>query len=233
MNRKIECLVVDDEPLASALISSYVERTPFLHLAGITGSAEAALEALSSKNIDVIFLDIHMPGLSGMQFARIVPSSTKIVFTTAYSDHAVEGFRVNALDYLLKPISYDEFLHAARRAQDAITPQQQAQQAEKTHILVKSEYRLIRLELSDILYVEGLKDYVKIYLDGEPNPVLSLMSIKSLEDELPAHFMRVHRSFIVNLGKIKIIERNTILLGGRAIPVSESYRPQFFTKIQN
>lgn len=233
MNRKIECLVVDDEPLASALISSYVERTPFLHLAGVTGSAEAALEALSSKNIDVIFLDIHMPGLSGMQFARIVPSSTKIVFTTAYSDHAVEGFRVNALDYLLKPISYDEFLHAARRAQDAITPQQLAPQAEKTHILVKSEYRLIRLELSDILYVEGLKDYVKIYLDGEPNPVLSLMSIKSLEDELPAGFMRVHRSFIVNLGKIKIIERNTILLGGRAIPVSESYRPQFFTKIQN
>lgn len=233
MIRKIECLVVDDEPLAAALISSYVERTPFLHLAGVTNSAEGALEALSKAPIDLLFLDIRMPGLSGMQLARLVPPSARIVFTTAYSDHAVEGFRVNALDYLLKPVSYDEFLLAARRAQDTFATSTPLPRPEKSHILVKSEYRLIRLDLSDILYIEGLKDYVKIYLESEPNPILSLMSIKSLEEELPESFMRIHRSFIVNLKKIKIIERNSVLLGSRAIPVSESYRPQFFSKIQN
>lgn len=232
----IECLVVDDEPLAASLISSYVERTPFLHLVAQTHSAESALEILSGNNIDLVFLDIRMPGLSGMQLARLIPAQTRIVFTTAYSDHAVEGFRVNALDYLLKPVSYDEFLEAAKRAKDTLTPEITnipAPPAPKSHILVKSEYRLLRIELASILYIEGLKDYVKIYIADEQNPVLSLMSIKSLEEELPDSFMRVHRSFIVNIEKIKVIERNSIILGNRAIPVSESYRTQFLQKIQN
>lgn len=235
-NTTIECLVVDDEPLAASLISSYVERTPFLHLVAQTHSAESALEILSGNNIDLVFLDIRMPGLSGMQLARLIPAQTRIVFTTAYSDHAVEGFRVNALDYLLKPVSYDEFLEAAKRAKDTLTPEItniQAPHAPKSHILVKSEYRLLRIELTSILYIEGLKDYVKIYIADEQNPVLSLMSIKSLEEELPDSFMRVHRSFIVNIEKIKVIERNSIILGDRAIPVSESYRTQFLQKIQN
>lgn len=229
----LECLVVDDEPLAASLIGSYVERTPFLHLRGMSHSAEEAMEILSAANVDLLFLDIQMPGMSGMQFARVVPPQTRIVFTTAYSDYAVEGFRVNALDYLLKPVSYDEFLEAAVRARDTMTaaPTKAAQEP-KTHLLVKSEYRLLRIELADILFIEGLKDYVKIYLASEKNPVMSLMSIKNLETELPPNFMRVHRSFIVNIEKIKVIERNTIILADRAIPVSESYRTQFMQKIQ-
>lgn len=234
ISNPIECLVVDDEPLAASLISSYVERTPFLHLVGQTHSAESALEILSASQIDLIFLDIRMPGLSGMQLARLIPAHTRIVFTTAYSDHAVEGFRVNALDYLLKPVSYEEFLEAAKRAKNTLTLNAAPLRLPvKSHILVKSEYRLLRIELSNVLYIEGLKDYVKIYLADEHNPVLSLMSIKSLEEELPDSFMRVHRSFIVNIERIKIIERNSIILGDRAIPVSESYKAQFLQKIQN
>lgn len=238
MNKQlIECLVVDDEPLAAALISSYVERTPFLHLAGVCNSAEDALNTLSGNCIDLVFLDIRMPGLSGMQLARIIPSQTRIVFTTAYSDHAVEGFRVNALDYLLKPVSYEEFLEAAMKAKNLINPEliRQARQAPspKSHILIKSEYRLLRIPLDKIIYIEGLKDYVKIHVEHEQNPVLSLMSIKSLEDELPENFMRIHRSFIVNIERVKVIERNTVILAGRAIPISESYRTSFFRKIQN
>ena len=229
----IRCLVVDDEPLAAALISSYVTRTPFLVPAGEVHSAEEALEAIGTGDIDLVFLDIRMPRLTGMQLARIIPSTTRVVFTTAYSDHAVEGFRVNALDYLLKPVSYDEFLEAAMKARaslSAAAPEQPAQR--RRHILVKSEYRLLRLDTDKIVYIEGLKDYVKIYLEDEKNPVLSLMSIKSLEEELPENMIRVHRSFIVIIDKVRVIEKNCIILCGQAIPVSESYRARFLDRLK-
>lgn len=228
----IRCLVVDDEPLAAALISSYVARTPFLSLAGELHSAEEALAAISEGGIDLVFLDIHMPRLDGMQLARLVAHQTRVVFTTAYSDHAVEGFRVNALDYLLKPVSYDEFLEAAMRARKDETPAPAAV-PERTHILVKSEYRLLRIEIATIIYIEGLKDYVKIYTENDSSPVLSLLSIKSLEEQLPPNFMRVHRSYIVNIDKVKVVERNCIIIGKQAIPVSESYRARFFQRLQN
>ena len=232
----LRCLVVDDEPLAAKLISTYVERTPFLELIAEVHSAEAALAEVNrtDSSVDLIFLDIHMPRLSGMQLARLMPRGVKVVFTTAYADHAVEGFRVNALDYLLKPVSYDEFLQAATRALSATEPYvaETAAVTDKSRfILVKSEYRLLRIPVADIIYIEGLKDYVKIYLDGGPDsrPVMTLMSMKSLEESLPQPgFVRVHRSFIVNMDKVRVVERNNIILAGRCIPVSDSYRHRFF-----
>ncbi len=220
MTQMIETLVVDDEPLAAALIRSYVERTPFLHLAGEVHTAEEALDIMAKGNIELVYLDIKMPRLSGMQVARMLPPGVRVVFTTAYSDHAVEGFRVGALDYLLKPVSYEEFLESATRALRDLTPAESRIQPGGP-LLVKSEY------------IEGLKGYVKIYISGEAKAVLSLMSIKSLEDGLPsANFMRVHRSFIVNLDKVRVIERNCIIMLGRAIPISDSYRKAFMERIE-
>ncbi|MCH5222024.1 MAG: response regulator transcription factor [Muribaculaceae bacterium] len=234
--RQIRCLVVDDEPLAAKLISNYVSRTPFLSLEAEVNSAEEALAIIQQGSVDLVFLDIRMPRLSGMQLANLVSDNVKIVFTTAYADHAVEGFKVNALDYLLKPVSYEDFIRAATRAlkeleatESAIAPANESQQASPDFLLVKSEYRLLRIPLSDIIYIEGLKDYVKIYIEGDTKPVLSLMSMKSLEDALAQpRFIRVHRSFIVNFDKIRLIERNSIIIAGRCIPISDSYKRRFF-----
>ncbi len=235
----LRCLVVDDEPLAAKLISTYVERTPFLTLVAEVHTPEEALLKATEADVDLIFLDIRMPRLSGMQLARLFPANIRVVFTTAYADHAVEGFRVNALDYLLKPVSYEEFLEAANRALrdyeqrlNAVASQQTQQLAPAAgFLMVKSEYRHVRLPMSDIVYVEGLKDYIKIYVESETQrPVLTLMSMKAIEDALPAPtFVRVHRSYIVNLDKVRVIERNSIIIAGRCIPISESYRQRFFS----
>lgn len=231
---KIRCLVVDDEPLAAALISSYVGRTPFLDLVAEVHSAEEALERIKDSEIRLVFMDIRMPRLSGMQLAKLIPENVRVVFTTAYSDHAVEGFRVNALDYLLKPVSYEEFLEAALKARKEMSLSDIAPAVTgKRHLLVKSEYKLLRLAYDDIIYIEGLKDYVKIFVENDKNPVLSLMSIKNLEEVLPAPFVRVHRSFIVNLDKVRVVERNCINLAGKIIPISDSYRADFMQKLQS
>ena len=178
---------------------------------------------LAEEPVDIVFLDIRMPGMSGLELASQVGAGVKVVFTTAYSDHAVDGFALNALDYLLKPVSYDEFMRAALRALPA------AGKSAPEYIVVKSEYRLVRIKVSDIDYIEGLKDYVKICIAGEPKPVLSLMSMKSIEEALPEpQFMRVHRSFIVNMDRVRIVERNCIVVDGRLIPVSDSMRRRFY-----
>lgn len=239
---EIRCLVVDDEPLAAKLISTYVERTPFLSLVAEVGSTEEALTIIQKGEIDLVFLDIRMPRLSGMQLAKIIQDQVHIVFTTAFADYAVEGFKVNALDYLLKPVSYEDFMRAATRAlkeigNESTVVSSPATQVEpradnNEYLLVKSEYRLLRLPFTDIIYIEGLKDYVKIYLDGDTKPILSLMSMKSLEEVLSQpRFMRVHRSFIVNFDKVRTIERNSIIIAGRCIPISDSYRRRFFARL--
>ena len=224
----IRCCVVDDEPLARDLIASYVERTPYLHLVGKFSSAQDAVRVVISGDIDLIFLDIQMPQLTGMEFAKLVPKSCRIIFTTAYANFAIDGFKVNAIDYLLKPISYDEFLAAATKAMHMIKAENDTiQTLSRRFIIIKSDYRMLQIDTDKVLFIEAVKDYVKIYMDHESTPIMTLMNIKNLETTLPSHFMRVHRSFIVNTHQIRIIERNRIIFGNHYIPVSDSYKQQF------
>lgn len=226
----IRCCVIDDEPLAVRLIASYVQRTPMLELCGTYNSASEAVKSIIDGNIDIVYLDIEMPQINGIEFAKIIPPSCRIIFTTAYDRYAVQGFRVNAVDYLLKPVSYEEFLEATNRAVKAIQAVAASQNPvpRREFILVKSEYRLIQVRISDILYIEGLKDYIKIFVTGQSKAILTLMSMKAIEQTLPdGMFMRVHRSYIVNTSRISIIERNHIIIADHPIPVSESYRQTF------
>ena len=230
----LRCCVIDDEPLASGLIASYIEKTPFMELIGEYSSPKDAISAILNNNVDVVFLDIQMPQLNGIEFAKIIPPTTRIIFTTAYSTYAVDRLKVTALDYLLKPVSYEEFLAPANRALNGYDLTRRSQPnladaaADSEYIIIKSEYKLVQIKVDDILYVEGLKDYVKIYLDGTDKSIMTLLSMKTLEQTLPqSRFMRVHRSFIVNLSKIRIIERNRILFGKVQIPISDSYKDAF------
>lgn len=228
---KLSCAIIDDEPLAVELMESYVRKTPFLDLQGSFGSAVAAFDTLRERPVDLLFCDIQMPGLNGMELSRMLPADTRVVFTTAFSRYAVEGFRVNAVDYLLKPISYADFLAAAQKGLEWFELKRSVGTPaadDRRSIFVKTEYRLQQIALERILYIEGLKDYVKIHVEGEPHPVLSLMSLKSLEEQLPAdRFIRVHRSYIVQPAKIRTIERNRIVFGKEYIPISENYRQAF------
>ncbi len=222
---KLKCIIVDDEPLASGLLNSYALQTPFLEVAGVYNSAIDTLSAIDGQHIDLIFLDINMPKMSGMEFSKILPATVKVIFTTAYDQYAIEGFKVNALDYLLKPISYSDFLQASRRASDWFN---MMQNLKADSIFVKSGYRTEKLKYDDILYIENQKDYVKFHLENRKEPVSSLMNIQQLSEKLPGNnFMRVHRSFIVNLNKIQTIERNSIVFGKVYIPISDTYREKF------
>jgi DNA-binding LytR/AlgR family response regulator len=230
---------MDDEPLALSLLESYVLKTPFLNLTGKYTGASSAMNDLRTSKVDLIFLDIQMPEVSGMEFARLVDSHTRIVFTTAFSDYALEGYRVSALDYLLKPFSYADFLVAAKKALDWFELTANARSSgtpaekEAAGIFVKSEYRLVHVLFNDILYIEGLKDYVKICTVGESKPILSLISLLSLEESLPPErFIRVHRSFIVAKDKIESVNKNRIVIRKREIPIGETYRQRFFSLIE-
>ena len=228
----INCAIIDDEPLAAGLLKSYVEKTPFLHLIGSYGSALEAMKELRDHPAQLLYLDIQMPELSGIEFAKILPKDTKIIFTTAFQQYAIEGYKVAALDYLMKPISYDDFLKASNKALDwfSITQRQQAT-AQDRFMFVKSDYKLIRIALDDILYIEGLKDYVRIYLE-DGTKIMSLMNMKKLEDYLPRpEFLRTHRSYIVHMTKAQQIDRFRIVFGEEYIPISDSYKDdvqQFF-----
>lgn len=224
----MKCIVVDDEPLALDLLESYVRKTPFLELAGKYSSAVQAMKELANQQVDLIFLDIQMPELNGLEFSRMLPPETCIIFTTAFDQYAIDGYKVNALDYLLKPISYPDFLQAANKALHQHELMHRTPQDEIDSIFVKSEYKLVQIELRKILYVEGLKDYIKIYEEDNPKPVLSLMSMKAMEDLLPpSQFMRVHRSYIVRKDKIRVIDRGRIVFGKTYIPISDSYKQAF------
>ena len=231
----IKCAIVDDEPLAVELLASYVKKIPFLELCGKYTNATDALHGIGETPVDLLFLDIQMPELNGLELSRMVPETTRIVFTTAFNQYAIDGFRVNALDYLLKPISYAEFMEACNKALQWFQLVQQNEQQpavkaeeEPTSIFVKSEYKLLQINLDDIRYIEGLKDYVKIYTEQSPHPILSLMNMKAIEQMLPAsRFIRVHRSFIVQKSKIREIERNRIVFGDVYIPIGDSYKQAF------
>lgn len=231
----LNCVIVDDEPLAQELLKCYVEKTPFLNLMGMYSNAVQAMSEMSDKDdIHLLFLDIQMPGLNGLEFSKLVNEDTKIVFTTAFEQYALDGFKVNALDYLLKPISYVDFMSAVNKAvqwfelklcsQSSDTPLQ--------YIYVKSDYKLVQVDLERVLYIEGLKDYVRIHIENEQKAITSLYSMKKMEEILPPdRFIRVHRSFIVQKSKIKIIERNRIVFNKVYIPISESYKQEWLNFI--
>ena len=225
----LKCCVIDDEPLASQLIASYIEKTPFMQLVGTYSSAQDAIKTILDNQIDVVFLDIEMPQLNGIEFAKIIPQTTRIIFTTAYDRYAIQGFKVDALDYLLKPVSYEDFFGAATKAQRWVESHKNntTKAPSNDYIIVKSEYRLVQIPTADILYIEGLKDYVRIYTIDDQKSIMTLMNMKTLEQSLPSSFLRVHRSFIVNTNRIKIIERNRIVFGNKYIPISDTYKQAF------
>ena len=234
----LKCIAVDDEPLALGLVSSFVEKTPFLELAGRFGSAVEALKYLHENPgvVELAFLDIQMQELNGLELARVLgPGGPRVIFTTAFSQYALDGYRVDALDYLVKPFNYEEFLRAAgkARAYAELTAQHAhgaapAGQEEEEYLFLKAEYQLVRVALSDVLYIEGLKDYVKVHLKSTPRALLSLMSLKAMEEKLPARrFMRIHRSFIVALDKIEAVRRLTVQIGAVTIPVGDQYKDAF------
>ena len=216
----LRCAIVDDEPLALGLLESYVNKTPFLQLAGKYSSAVQAMKELPDEEVDLLFLDIQMPELNGLEFSKMVDSRTRIVFTTAFGQYAIDGYRVNALDYLLKPISYVDFLQAANKALQWFELVQKPEEIDS--IFVKSDYKLVQVDLKKIMYIEGLKD--------APKPILSLMSMKAMEELLPSsRFIRVHRSFIVQKDKIRVIDRGRIVFDKTYIPISDSYKQVFQT----
>jgi two-component system response regulator LytT len=227
----ISTIAIDDEPLALQLVTGYIERTPGLKLAGKFDNPMDAVEFMAREKVDLVFVDIQMPDLSGIEFTRSMVRGPKVIFTTAYEKYALEGFRLDVVDYLLKPFSYEEFFRAVRKVQNLIKLEGSALnqvEANAEFLFLKSDYKIKRINFNDILYIEGLKDYVKVYTANDPKPVLSLTSLKTLETKLPdTKFMRVHRSFIVNLDKIATIERSRIIFGKAYIPVSDQYKDKF------
>ena len=221
----ISCAIIDDEPLAAGLLDSYARKTPYLQLVGTYNSAILAMKDLRDNPVQLLFLDIQMPELSGVEFAKILPKDTRVIFTTAFPQYAVEGYKVNALDYLLKPISYEDFLKSTDKALEwfSIVQRQDAYRRDR-FMFVKTDYKLQRVNLDDILFIEGLKDYVRFYLkDGEK--VMSLMSMKKLEEYLPRpEFLRTHRSYIVHMTETPLVDRFRIFFGENYIPVSENYK---------
>ncbi|WP_321372479.1 LytTR family DNA-binding domain-containing protein [uncultured Draconibacterium sp.] len=235
----IRTIAIDDEPLALQLVTSYVEKTPILEFKGAFDNPIDAMEFLDQNEVDLIFLDIEMPDLNGLEFTRILTNKPKIIFTTAYEKYALQSYKLDAIDYLLKPFSYEEFYKAAEKAKKQIGYERADKKGDEVDsnnefLFLKSEYKIRRINFNDIIYIEGLKDYVKVYLKDESKPIMSLSSLKALEAKLPeSKFMRVHRSFIVNLEKIDTIERSRIVFGKVYIPVSEQYKEAFNNFVKN
>lgn len=235
---QLKCIIVDDEPLAIKLMKNFVERTPFLELCGTYLDPMEALAHLTDE-IHLVFLDINMPGITGLELGKLIPKPTRIIYTTAYKEFAFESYEVQALDYLLKPISYPKFLNAVTRAKEHFSQQAAVSKAEasvsavpvedKDYIFVKCEFKQVRIDLDKILFVSGMRDYVRIHLKGEKIPVTALATMKSMEEKLKEpRFMRVHRSYIVAMDKVESVERNCISISGEVIPISTANQDHFF-----
>ena len=229
----IRCLAVDDEPLALQQLVAYIEKIPFLELAGKASNAVEARAFLQTEAVDALFCDINMPDLNGMDFVKSLAAPPLIVFTTAYAEYAVEGFRVNAVDYLLKPFGLDEFRRAANRLQERLSGEARQQtapalQADDDSLYVKTDYRVVRIQVSKIRYIEAMSEYLRIHVDGEPKPIITLLSMKKIEEWLPDTFMRIHRSYIVNLDKIVEVNKNRVIMDADTyLPVGDLYKDQF------
>ena len=222
----IKCIAIDDEPLALRQITEYIHETPFLELAGAFENAMEAMEYLSNHEVNLMFVDIQMPKINGIELVKALSPRPDIIFTTAYSDYAIDGFKLDALDYILKPIDYASFAKAANKALSHFKQKHLEEKLNSTpnHIFIKSEYKIIRIELDKIRYIEGNRGYLRFFLENA-KPVMTLLSMKKIESILPpASFARVHRSYIVNLNKITMIERSQIIFDEVRIPISEQYK---------
>ncbi len=235
----IRCLVVDDEPLALDILTDYIEKVPFLELVKATTSAFEALSLVQNNAADLVFLDVQMPELTGIQFLKIINGKCCVILTTAYSQYALDGYELDVCDYLLKPIAFDRFYKAVSKVQSQLAPASSVPQAPERSastapdfIFVKTEHRIQKIYIHDILYIEGLKDYVSIFTPVER--VITLQHMKKLEEVLPnQRFARVHKSFIVSIDKIESIERGRIQIGDKIIPIGDTYRDSFFKKIED
>lgn len=229
---KIRCIAIDDEPLALKQIGAYIEKTPFLENTGLCHNAFEAFEFLSKNETDLMFLDINMPDLNGMDFVKSLKQKPQIIFTTAYSEFAIEGFKVDALDYILKPIDYSSFLKAANKAKtlfELLTRSDETKSSSKgQEIFVKADYKIMRIAVNDIKFIESANEYIKIYTINN-EVITTLLRLKNIYEQLPRQkFMRIHRSFIVNLDKIKAVDRNRVMIEPKIyIPVGEQYKEEF------
>lgn len=246
----IKCLAIDDEPLALQQVAAYIKKIPFLELAGECQSAIEAKRFLENDTVDAIFCDINMPDLNGMDFVRSLAAPPIIVFTTAYSEYAVEGYKVDAIDYLLKPFGLDDFKRAANKIKERIdmerlaySPQSAQGQEQKNTatallppangerddtIFIKTEYKVVRISISDIRYIEGMSEYLRIYLEGMAKPIITLLSMKKMEERLPGAFMRIHRSYIINLTKIQEVNKNRVIMDANTyLPIGDMYKEEF------
>lgn len=234
----LKCIIIDDEPLPIVLLTDYIQKTPFLQLAGAYTNPLEALDALRRNNVDLVFLDIQMPELNGVEFVQFISERSKIIFTTAYPNYALQGFELNVLDYLLKPISFERFLKAVNKA-NQVTPEGavpngasllSSASPPSDVLFVKVEHKIIRVLTTDILYIEGLKEYVAIHT--REKKIITLQSMKKMEEILPpTHFFRIHKSYIVAFDKIDFIERNRVFVNTRPLPVGETYKDSFFERI--
>jgi DNA-binding LytR/AlgR family response regulator len=224
----IRCLAIDDEPLALQQIAAYINKVPFLELAAQCQSALEARQFLSDERVDAIFCDINMPDLNGMDFVKSLTAPPLVVFTTAYSEYAIEGFKVNAVDYLLKPFGMQEFMRAANRLQERLSIPASAPAETDDTLFLKTDYRIVKVNIPDIRYVEAMSEYLKVWIEGEAKPIITLLSMKKMEERLPDNFMRIHRSYIINLDKIQEVNKNRVIMDADTyLPIGDLYKEAF------
>jgi DNA-binding LytR/AlgR family response regulator len=224
-------MAIDDEPLALQQIVTYIGKVPFLELVAQCQSALEAHQYLSNDTVDVIFCDINMPDLNGMDFIKTLVAPPLVVFTTAYAEYAIEGFKVNAVDYLLKPFGLQDFMRAANRVRERLEPAANTEPAIKTSddvIFLKTDYRIVKVSISDIRYVEAMSEYLKVWIEDDPKPIITLLSMKKIEEHLPDYFMRIHRSYIINLNKIQEVNKSRVILDSDTnLPIGDLYKDAF------
>ena len=227
----IRCLAIDDEPLALGQLVAYINKVPFLELAAQCQSALEARNFLENDTVDAIFCDINMPDLNGMDFVKSLAVPPLIVFTTAYSEYAVEGFKINAVDYLLKPFGLQDLQRAANRIKDRLTESVAAAKPATDSddaLFLKTDYRIVKVSIPDIRYVEAMSEYLKVWIEGEPKPIITLLSMKKMQEHLPNYFMRIHRSYIINLNKIQEVNKNRVIMDSDTyLPLGDLYKEAF------
>ena len=222
----ITCLAIDDEPLALQQLVAYISKVPFLKLAAQCQSAMEARAFLEHDTVDAIFCDINMPDLNGMDFVKSLAAPPLVVFTTAYSEYAVEGFRVNAVDYLLKPFGLQDFQRAANRLKERLS--ESAVADSDNTLFLKTDYRIVKVSIPDIRYIEAMSEYLKVWIQGEAKPIITLLSMKKMEERLPDYFMRIHRSYIINLTMIQEVNKNRVIMDADTyLPIGDMYKDAF------